>query len=85
MAEPRSDAAATAPTPPLGRQQEEPPGADALVEHLKAQFGDRLTADQLREIREQIARRLSSATLREHALANHDEPGFLFRVYRGAD
>ena len=72
---------APAPTPqPL--QEPEPPGAASLADYVRASFGDRLSPEQIEEVSEQIARRLSGTALRDFELSNGDEPGFVFRVLR---
>lgn len=69
------------PTPPQ-EPEPAPPGAESLAGYVRANFGDRLSADQMEEISEQIARRLRGTALRDFELANGDEPGFVFRVLR---
>lgn len=87
----RPEGAGPSPEPAPGavpaRQEPEaaPPGAQGLLDYVKAQFGHRLTADELKEIDGQIRRRLQRTALREYKVANHDEPAFLFRVYRATD
>lgn len=57
-----------------------PPGAQPLLDYIKANFGDRLTEEQLREVGDQIARRLGNTALRDHPVQNSEEPDVLFRV-----
>lgn len=67
---------------PRTPQESPPPGLEGLVEYVRANFGDRLDEEQVKEITAQIARRLQGSALADYRLENHDEPGFLFRVFR---
>lgn len=74
------EAARAHPAPPQEPQAAPPPGAQPLLEYIKANFGDRLTEDELREVGDQIARRLGNTALRDHPVRNNEEPDVLFRV-----
>jgi hypothetical protein len=63
-----------------GGQEPDDPEARALLEMLRAQYGDRLTEDEWRDVGEQIRQRLAGGALRNVRLANGDEPAFVFRV-----
>jgi hypothetical protein len=75
---------ATGPPPQEAQNADEPPGADALLEYVRTLYGERLSEEDLAKIREGIVRGLrAGARIREVALANSDEPSFVFRAYRG--
>ena len=59
------------------------PEADALFEIVRRRYGDRLTPDQLNELRKIVAGQLEAArALRAVTLANADEPMQPFAPYR---
>lgn len=63
-----------------------PPGTEALVDYVRARWGERLSEKQLGQIRETVADNLRAAgSIREVPLANADEPAPAFRAYRGGD
>lgn len=63
---------------------EEPAGADSLLQYVRTLYGDRLSEEDLAKIREGIVDSLRAGErIREVALANSDEPSFMFRAYRG--
>lgn len=65
-------------------EEKEPPGTAALVDYVEARWGDRLSADDLEQIRSSVAGNLRAASaIDEVSLANADEPAFVFRPYRG--
>jgi hypothetical protein len=68
-------------------QQAEPsPLANALTEAIRLRYGDRLSAGDLKTIAQGIESRLQGLErLYGVALANADEPDFVFSVYRGRD
>jgi len=58
--------------------------AKALAEAIRLRYGDRLSADDLATITRGIDGRLRGVDrLYQVALANGDEPDFVFRAYRG--
>lgn len=58
--------------------------AKALAEGIRLRYGDRLSADDLAIITRGIDGRLRGVDrLYQVALANGDEPDFVFRAYRG--
>lgn len=64
--------------------EEEPPGTDALVEYVRARWGDRLSDDELEQIRSSVAGQLRAASsIAEVPLENGDGPATAFRAYRG--
>jgi hypothetical protein len=65
-------------------QQAEPsPLANALTEAIRLRYGDRLSAGDLKTIAQGIESRLQGLErLYGVALANADEPDFVFSVYR---
>jgi hypothetical protein len=69
------------------QQQAEPsPLANALAEAIRIRYGDRLSAGDLKTIAQGIETRLQGLErLYRVALANTDEPDFVFSVYRGRD
>jgi hypothetical protein len=59
------------------------PEADALFEIVRRRYGDRLTPDQLNELRKIVAGQLEAArALRAVTLTNADEPMQPFAPYR---
>ena len=59
---------------------------DALVELLKGRYGDRLTDEQLAELRKAVEAASERAVqMRTVPLGNGDEPAFVFRPFRGED
>ncbi len=65
------------------QEDEEPPGVDALLDHVRALYGERLTDSDLAVIRDGIAGNLRSGLrLREVPLANSDGPTIFFQAYR---
>lgn len=65
---------------------DEPLGVDALLDYVQTLYGERLSADDLAQIREGIVSGLRAGErIREVPLANADEPGFAFRPYRGGE
>lgn len=76
-----------APPPERGSPQEaeeEPPGTAALVDHVRARWGDRLSEDDLEQIRSSVAGQLrAGSSIAEVPLANGDGPATMFRAYRG--
>lgn len=66
------------------QQEEEPPGTGALVDHVRARWGERLSEDDLEQIRSSVAGQLSAgSSIAEVPLANGDGPATVFRAYRG--
>ena len=64
----------------------ENPDVDALLELLKGRYGDRLTAEQIEELRKAVAAASYRAVrMRAVPLDNGDEPAFVFRPFRGED
>jgi len=58
--------------------------ADRLFEIIKARYGDRVTADELEEMRRGLDAILDSAkAIRAVKLENGDEPYQFFKPYRG--
>ena len=77
---------AAQPPPQPGPQQATEPSAlaKALAEAIRLRYGDRLSADDLATITRGIDGRLRGVDrLYQVALANGDEPDFVFRAYRG--
>lgn len=71
---------------PLQEGEEDPPGTEALVDHVEARWGDRLSEDDREQIRASVAGNLRAASaLREVPLENGDEPAVAFRPHRGSD
>lgn len=69
--------------PQDAQEDEEPPGVDALLDRVRALYGERLTDSDLAAIRDGIASNLRSGLqLREVPLANSDGPAILFQAYR---
>lgn len=84
---PATAPAAAAPAAPGAQQSQEPSAeARALGEWVRARYGERLSdaevADIVRDIDAGLRR---AARLNAPALANADEPDFVFRPYRGGD
>lgn len=72
-------------TPPPGgsAQEEAPAGTDALLDYVRALYGDQLDDDDLAVVREEIASyQRASRTLRQFPLENADSPAFAFRAWR---
>ena len=64
----------------------ENPDVDAQVEMLKGRYGDRLTAEQIEELRKAVAAASErAAQMRSVPLGNGDEPAFVFRPFRAED
>lgn len=58
--------------------------ADKLFEIIKARYGDRVTADELEEIRKGLDAILDAAkAMRAVKLENGDEPYQFFKPYQG--
>ena len=58
--------------------------AEHLFNIIKDRYGDRLSGDQLAEVRKGVERMVEAAEeLRAVKLENGDEPFFVFRPYRG--
>ena len=74
----------TAALPPAGISSQEPDAlAKALAEVIRAQYGDRLSEADLAVVTSQIANGLERAEkVRRLALANGDEPDFVFSAIR---
>jgi len=69
--------------PQEAQEDEEPPGVDALLDHVRALYGERLTDTDLAVIRDGIAGSLRSGLrLREVPLTNSDGPAIFFQAYR---
>ena len=59
---------------------------DALVEMLKGRYGDRLTDEQLADLRKAVkAASERAAQMRSVPLGNGDDPAFVFTPFRGED
>ena len=57
---------------------------EQIIAAVEAEFGERLDAAGREKIRTGIERnRTNAAALAAHGLANGDEPGTVFRAYRG--
>ena len=80
---------AAEPAPHAVLQQPQQPAepsalAKTLAEAIRLRYGDRLSADDLAVITRNIDGRLRGVDrLYQVALANGDEPDFVFRAYRG--
>jgi hypothetical protein len=76
---------AAEPAPQAPQQLTEPSAlAKTLAEAIRLRYGDRLSADDLATITRNIDGRLRGVDrLYQVALANGDEPDFVFRAYRG--
>ena len=58
--------------------------ADALFDLLKGRYGDRLTPEQLEDLRETVGEITKRADeMRSVALKNGDEPFLVFTPFRG--
>ena len=69
--------------PQESQEDEEPPGVDALLDHVRALYGERLTDSDLAVIRDGIVSNLRSGLrLREVSLTNSDGPAIFFQAYR---
>ena len=65
-------------------QTEPSPLAKTLAEAIRLRYGDRLSPDDLKAVAQAIDSRLRNVDqLYKVALANADEPAFVFAVYRG--
>ena len=79
------------PAAPAGRaaaaqapQTEPSPLAKTLAEAIRLRYGDRLSPDDLKAVTQAIDSRLRNIDqLYKVALANADEPAFVFAAYRG--
>lgn len=69
---------------PQAPSPEPSPLARALAESIRLRYGDRLGPDDMKTITQGIEARLQGLErLYRVALANSDEPDFVFSVYRG--
>lgn len=69
--------------PQEAQEDEEPPGVDALLDHVRALYGERLTDSDLAVIRDGIAGNLRAGLrLRDVPLTNSDGPAIFFQAYR---
>ena len=70
--------------PPQGQNPQQPdPMAEELTGALRARYGDRLTEEQWKEVREGVEGNLRQAKqLRDFPLPMATEPAFAFRAYR---
>jgi hypothetical protein len=76
-------AAATAPA--AGNAQEPTPLARALMDAVRAQYGDRMTEEEMAKVQRGISGVLSTAErLRRFPLPIATEPSFVYRVPGGA-
>lgn len=67
-------------------EDDTPPGTDALVEFIEANYGDRFDDDRRDELRERVGSlREAGEELSDVDLANDDEPATTFRAYRGEE
>jgi len=58
--------------------------SEHLFNIIKERYGERLSEDELAEVRKGVDRMVEAAEkLREIRLENGDEPFFVFRPYRG--
>lgn len=70
----------------LQEGREEPPGTQALTEYVEARWGDRLSEEELEQVRSSIAGNLRAASaLDEVDLENGDGPALRFHPYRGPE
>ena len=78
--------APAAPAQPAAAQQPPPdPLAQALGDAIRAQYGERMTAQEMESVRRSIAGSLRTAQrLREFPLPIATEPSFVYRVPGGA-
>ncbi len=66
------------------QQGEKNPAVEQLMAVVEAEFGERLDEAGREKVRTGIERNLSNtAALAAYVLANGDEPGTVFRAYRG--
>ena len=73
------------PTAPAAAQQPPDPVAQALGEAIRAQYGSRMTAQEMESVQRSIAGTLRTAQrLREFSLPIATEPSFVYRVPGGA-
>ena len=67
----------------MDSQQSDPTEADTLFEMVKSRYGDRLTEDQLEDVRRTVDSVVGNAeALRAVRLDNADEPPSVFTPYR---
>ena len=60
--------------------------SEHLFNIIKERYGERLSEDELAEVRKGVDRMVEAAEkLREIRLENGDEPFFVFRPYRGEE
>ena len=77
-------APAAPPTTPPAAQQPPDPVAQALGEAIRAQYGSRMTAQEMESVQRSIAGTLRTAQrLREFPLPIATEPSFVYRVPGG--
>lgn len=80
---PAPEAAPTA-APPAPAENEPTPLARALADAVRAQYGDRMTDEQMAKVQRAISGNLQTAErLRAFALPISTEPDFVFRVAGG--
>ncbi len=66
------------------QQGDKNPVVEQMMATIEAEFGERLDEAGREKIRTGIERnRTNAATLAAYGLANGDEPGTVFRAYRG--
>lgn len=66
------------------QQDNKDPVAEQLMAAIEARYGERLDDKDREIVRAGIARNLANAeALAAYPLANGDEPGSVFRAYRG--
>lgn len=66
------------------QQGEKDPVVERVMAVVEAEFGERLDEAGREKVRTGIERnRTNAAALMAHGLANGDEPGTVFRAYRG--
>lgn len=73
---------AAPPNPPAATQAQKPsPLAEAYAEVARARFGERLTPEELEQVKKDLESNLqASERLRAIKLNNEDEPDFMFSV-----
>lgn len=68
----------------MGDESSKDPMAEIMFEMVRSRYGDRLTDDQLDEVRDGVAAAEALAEeLRKVRLSNSVEPHALFQPYRG--